>query len=225
MPRKKREPTDEIARRLEAVRKREGCSLAEFVRRLNDHGYDVSYQAAQNYHFDRPPPIDYLVAVSEVFPAANLEYLATGRRETSLPSGLGAFLALNAERHGMARRLTIPLVLNAGPEAVRPVNFVDSLWLLSGDRDLSEDGARAARELLIQGDEILDSLLVAAWDDAKELIGLLCGEGAALERLTLAQQARFAEQIMLAIKGLVPDYGEPPVATNTADREDSDGRT
>ena len=77
MPRKKRRPSHDMADRLEAVRERAGAlsltgplSLTEFRRRLiADGDYEVSYQATQNYHFDRPAPIQYLAKVAEVFGA------------------------------------------------------------------------------------------------------------------------------------------------------------
>jgi len=68
MPRKKRVPAHDMARRLEAVRERSGLRLSDFRGRpLEDGDYDVSCQAVQNYHFDRPAPIAYLAKVAKVF--------------------------------------------------------------------------------------------------------------------------------------------------------------
>ena len=36
----------------------------------------VSYEAARNYHFDRDPPVSYLIRVSKIF-NVSLEWLAT----------------------------------------------------------------------------------------------------------------------------------------------------
>ena len=75
-------PKRDISRRLEEVRAHTGYpSLRSFWARLAEDWTDekarVSYEAARNYHYDRDPPVSYLVRVSEVF-NVSLEYLATG---------------------------------------------------------------------------------------------------------------------------------------------------
>jgi hypothetical protein len=88
MPRKKRKPNHDMARPLEAIRSRTGLRLTKFRERLLEGGeYEVSYQAVQNYHFDRPAPIDYLARVAEVF-GADFTYLATGTHTVAETSSL-----------------------------------------------------------------------------------------------------------------------------------------
>ena len=75
MPRPKRVPDPGLPHRLERVRKETHLSLNEFWKELG--GEEVcSYQSAQNYHYDRDPPVAYLVAVSKSF-GATVEWLAT----------------------------------------------------------------------------------------------------------------------------------------------------
>ena len=69
-----------ISRRLEALQKQENIpSLKDFWRELGgEEGSGVGYEAVRNYHYDRDPPVSYLVAVTRRFPAYRLEWLATG---------------------------------------------------------------------------------------------------------------------------------------------------
>lgn len=80
------DPKTGIAHRLESVRRQTGYehSLRAFWRRLTE-GWDdenaVSYEAVRRYHYNREPPISYLVRVVEVFPQYSLAWLATGEEE------------------------------------------------------------------------------------------------------------------------------------------------
>ena len=69
-----------ISRRLEALQEQERIpSLKDFWRELGEEeGSGVGYEAVRNYHYDRDPPVSYLVAVVRRFPAYRLEWLATG---------------------------------------------------------------------------------------------------------------------------------------------------
>lgn len=75
------EPVTQMARRLEAIRKRFGVpSLRAFHARLAE-GWDsenaVSYEAVRNYHYDRDAPAAYLARVAEVFDV-RIGYLVSG---------------------------------------------------------------------------------------------------------------------------------------------------
>lgn len=72
-------PETKTASRLEFVRTKVQCTtLREFWRELTKADYDISYEAVRNYHYDREPPVDYLVQVSTTFDV-NLTWLATGQ--------------------------------------------------------------------------------------------------------------------------------------------------
>jgi hypothetical protein len=81
MPTLRRRSGPEIAtaERLEFVRNQSHCdTLRDFWRELTTNsGYQVSYEAARNYHHDREPPVDYLVQVARTFDV-ELKWLATG---------------------------------------------------------------------------------------------------------------------------------------------------
>jgi len=75
MPRPKRIPDSGLPYRLERVRKEAGLSLKDFWKEVGS-GKVCSYQSAQNYHYDREPPVGYLVAVSRSF-GVTVEWLTT----------------------------------------------------------------------------------------------------------------------------------------------------
>jgi len=75
MPRPKRIPDPGLPHRLEQVRKEAGLSLKDFWKEVGGEKV-CSYQSAQNYHYDREPPVAYLVAVSRSF-RVTVEWLAT----------------------------------------------------------------------------------------------------------------------------------------------------
>ncbi|MGI9628452.1 MAG: hypothetical protein ACR2QM_16585, partial [Longimicrobiales bacterium] len=61
-------PETQTASRLEFIRSKVHCStLREFWRELTKDDYEISYEAVRNYHYDREPPVDYLVQVSTAF--------------------------------------------------------------------------------------------------------------------------------------------------------------
>lgn len=76
--RRRSHPETRTAGRLEFVRSKVQCTtLREFWRELTKKDYEISYEAVRNYHYDREPPVDYLVQVSTIFDV-NLRWLATG---------------------------------------------------------------------------------------------------------------------------------------------------
>lgn len=76
--RRRAAPETDTAGRLEFVRSKVQCNtLRDFWRELTRGEYEISYEAIRNYHYDREPPVDYLVQVSNVFDV-NLRWLATG---------------------------------------------------------------------------------------------------------------------------------------------------
>lgn len=67
-----------ICRRLENVRQSTGLDLKSFHARLvEEEGLETTYHAARRWHYDRPPPVDYVAKVAKVYDV-NLEWLATG---------------------------------------------------------------------------------------------------------------------------------------------------
>ena len=78
LQRRRAQPETQTANRLEFIRSKVQCdTLRDFWRELTKGDYRVSYEAVRNYHYDREPPVDYLVQVSSVFDV-NLRWLATG---------------------------------------------------------------------------------------------------------------------------------------------------
>ena len=175
-------PKTAMGRRLEEVRAHTGYpSLRSFWARL-DEGWEeedgrVSYEAARNYHYDRAPPVSYLVRVSDVF-NVSLEWLATekGPFEGGPPVEdyvARAFGATNPEDSDQAfrmytafhegaggkwkedsdgqRRMTTPLPLSKGGSSLV---LLIGLWLrrqlrprLAGEAVSPEDKVESAREL------------------------------------------------------------------------------
>lgn len=78
--RRRSDPETETAQRLEFVRSNVQCTtLRDFWRELTSDGeYQISYEAVRNYHYDREPPVEYLVQVAKVFDV-DLQWLATGQ--------------------------------------------------------------------------------------------------------------------------------------------------
>lgn len=67
-----------IASRLELVRTIMGLSLQAFHKKLvKDGALTLTYAAVRNYHNGRTTPVEYLVAISQVY-GVSLEWLATG---------------------------------------------------------------------------------------------------------------------------------------------------
>jgi hypothetical protein len=115
-PPKPPEPETELAKRLEYVRTDAGIpSLRQFREALRkstdlpesgivptdqEGKYLVSYEAVRNYHYDRAPPIHYLLQVAEAF-SLNLDWVATGRppirRTTSKPESRTSALPLSLD--------------------------------------------------------------------------------------------------------------------------------
>jgi hypothetical protein len=254
MPRNKRKPNHDMAGRLEAVRSRTGLRLTDFRKRLLEGGeYEVSYQAVQNYHFDRSAPIDYLVRVAEVF-GADFTYLATGTHtvaETSSPRTTHEYIDLLGiasdlgrktqnmefpkELEGMVsdlRRQTQHMELRA--EARRRLNQQPdgARFLLSelnsvarevrrrvGHLDLFQaiamwnpDDPETDMEgqiqdfLALRGE--LDDMFADTWEGMREIVANEFGDEA-VERLTLEQQIRFNDAMVLALTCLFPDHGDP----------------
>lgn len=100
-------PKGAIAGRLEHVRALHGvATLKDFHQRVKDAAYSdeavPSYAAVRTYHFDRDPPVSYLVLVSRAFDVS-LRYLAQGVEGRTAVATTADPLSL-AERLGAAIR-------------------------------------------------------------------------------------------------------------------------
>lgn len=240
MPRKKKNPKAKragtaMADRLEFVRKTNGLpTIKAFRDKLIELGGDErvpSYQAIQNYHRHRESPVSYLVLVHEMF-GANLAWLANGPGDlaTRSPdveevSDLVQELRFERGLWGIRQAPFLgPLCRGTGGFylGVHPITFVDSLRGLAGksvtytyDGSPDEDIRHAAAESL-EEDKMLDALLARTWEGAINFLSHVFGREA-LDTITVAQQSHFTGQFMMAIRSIVPDYGEPAVTVEVND--------
>lgn len=207
MARSVRRAVHPISKRLEAVRELHGISLAEFRKQLYEgHGESYSYQTIQNYHYDREPPVRYLVRVADIF-GVSLIQLATGKEERSLfqgepdPEFAGPFEEYDAR--------------------LRQTRFVGPLeqaapWA-TGIRQLASEMAPKVRfgigslEKGLAGvadvTESLDSIYAGAWVDIRQLIVALGGR----DDFTIDQQLRFAAAMVTATRAMLGDRGMPGI--------------
>ena len=230
-------PSLDMAARLEGVRKRAGDPpLTEFRRRLlGDGDYEVSYQAVQNYHFDRPAPVDYLARVAEVF-GADFKYLATGHHEartsketpmldewlateSTLDSGRWMVLMNDAEAYIETNsRFFWPIEkARRSKDLLFPslVLITDKLYARAGrpgpladPEDVPPEEILKRFQHITKSLQLLDDVFATAWEGMREIVAHVCGRDGA-DAFTLAQQIYAMDGMLLVLSGLFPDYGDP----------------
>lgn len=70
-------------------------------RLVEEAGLDLSYASARTYHYDRTPPLSYIIAVSQTFDVS-LEWLAVGGSDLATERELWSELGERWERVGSA---------------------------------------------------------------------------------------------------------------------------
>lgn len=97
-----------ICQRLELVRRREQLDIKGFHERLRkEAGLSLGYSAARTYHDRRPPPVEYIVAVSRTF-QVDLEWLAEGDGDLSpIPTETARYAAFTASERALQTHAAI----------------------------------------------------------------------------------------------------------------------
>ena len=213
-----------MSQRLEYVRNEftsESYSLAEFHRLLGGKDF-VSYQTVQNYHFDRDASVQYLAAVAEEF-AIRLEWLATGKGSPSIWGTPGTEGEIDSLVHhhltdpeekelSAAYEARISETKFLGPLTETIIDNIVSAFTSALDERRSFEGVEAMTVSDWQEKDIpailaLDRILAETWESALSLLGRELG----IEPgdLTIDQQIRFAQGVILAMLALLPERDLP----------------
>lgn len=199
-------PRTELSRRLEQVRAfRRVETLLDFHETLtaatpNRPGFDVSYSAIRNYHYDRDPPLAYLQRVADVFDVS-LGWLVTGAGSVAGKEAgelIRSREEIDMRADPLARRVNGTIAPHVGALFAQTVML---LWMSDGARygyrhpeegpsyeDVAEDVAR---------------MLMEPWD---KWLGFMRPAGAEFESYAVAMLSAL---LLTGAKG-VTTLGEPP---------------